>query len=115
MENGVQRTINAEVDAVLERHHRDPHYLLQILREVQEAWDWIPPEAIDRMQEVMHLPRTKIEGVAGFYSFLYTRPQGRYRVLFSDNITDRMLGSGELLDYMCGQLWVERGQISEDG
>ncbi len=97
------------------RYGRDPHYLLQILREVQEACDWISPEAIDRMQEAMRVPRTKIEGVAGFYSFLYTQPRGRYRVLFSDNITDRMLGNMELIDYMCGQLWVERGKISEDG
>jgi [NiFe] hydrogenase diaphorase moiety large subunit len=103
------------VDSVLERHHRDPHYLVQILREVQEVCDWIAPEAIDRMQEVMRLPRTKIEGVAGFYSFLYTQPRGRYRVLFSDNITDRMLGNMELLEYMCAALWAERGKTSEDG
>ena len=35
------------------------------------------------------IPRARVEGVAGFYIFLYTRPVGRYRVLFSDNITDR--------------------------
>ena len=46
----------------------------------------------------MRLPRTKIEGVAGFYAFLYTQPRGRYRVLFSDNITDRMLGNMALLE-----------------
>jgi [NiFe] hydrogenase diaphorase moiety large subunit len=108
-------SVKAAVDAVLERYHRDPHYLVQILREVQEACDWIAPDTIDRMQEVMRLPRTKIEGVAGFYSFLYTQPRGRYRVLFSDNITDRMLGNMELLEYMCGALWAERGKTSEDG
>jgi [NiFe] hydrogenase diaphorase moiety large subunit len=36
-------------------------------------------------------------------------------VLFSDNITDRMLGSGELLDRLCNKLWIERGKVSEDG
>ncbi len=107
--------IKATVDAVVERYGGNAHYLLQILREVQEACDWIAPEAIDRIQEVMCLPRTKVEGVAGFYSFLYTQPRGRYRVLFSDNITDRMQGNFELLEHMCGQLWVERGKTSEDG
>ena len=82
---------------------------------MQEACDWIPPEAIDRIERRLRLPRTKIEGVAGFYAFLYTRPRGRYRVLFSDNITDRMHGNMELLDHMCRELWVERGKISEDG
>ena len=36
-------------------------------------------------------------------------------MLFSDNITDRMLGSPALLERMCRNLWVERGKVSEDG
>jgi [NiFe] hydrogenase diaphorase moiety large subunit len=47
--------------------------------------------------------------------FSYTRPAGRYRVLFSDNITDRMLGNAELLDALCRKLWIEPGKLSEDG
>ncbi|HUN67619.1 MAG TPA: NAD(P)H-dependent oxidoreductase subunit E [Burkholderiales bacterium] len=108
-------SIAQAVSGTIARYRGDPHYVLQMLREIQEACDWISPEAIDLLQDALHLPRTKIEGVAGFYAFLYTRPRGRYRVLFSDNITDRMLGSAELLEYMCGQLWVERGKTSEDG
>src|SRR5512140_3419969 len=107
--------IAAAVAATSARHRQDPHYILQMLREIQEDCDWIPPEAIDRLQQTLGLPRTKIEGVAGFYSFLYTKPHGRYRVLFSDNITDRMLGNMELLRRMCEQLWIERGKTSEDG
>ena len=36
-------TTKAIVDAVVERYGGNAHYLLQILREVQEACDWIPP------------------------------------------------------------------------
>jgi [NiFe] hydrogenase diaphorase moiety large subunit len=107
--------VAAAVAATVARYRADPHYILQMLREIQEACDWISPEAIDGLQQVLNLPRTKIEGVAGFYAFLYTRPRGRYRVLFSDNITDRMLGNMELLRHMCEQLWIERGKTSEDG
>jgi [NiFe] hydrogenase diaphorase moiety large subunit len=97
------------------RHRHDPHELLQVLREVQESCGWIAPEAIDCIEARLGLPRAKILGVATFYSFLHIKPCGRYRVLFSDNITDRMLGSAALLDRMCRALWVERGKVSEDG
>jgi len=107
--------VAAAVAATVARYRQDPNYILQMLREIQEACDWIPPEAIDGLQQALRLPRTKIEGVAGFYAFLYTRPRGRYRVLFSDNITDQMLGNLDLLRHMCEQLWIERGKISEDG
>ncbi|MBP9229407.1 MAG: NAD(P)H-dependent oxidoreductase subunit E, partial [Azonexus sp.] len=103
------------VDRVVTRYRHDPTCIVQILREVQEACDWIPPEAIDRMQTTLGVPRTKIEGVAGFYSFFHTQPRGKYRVLFSDNITDRMLGSKALMDRLCNNLWIERGKVSEDG
>lgn len=103
------------VDRVLARWRRDPTCMVQMLREVQEALDWIPPEAIDRMQTSLAVPRTKIEGVAGFYAFFYLQPRGRYRILFSDNITDRMLGSEALLQQLCSNLWIEPGKVSEDG
>jgi [NiFe] hydrogenase diaphorase moiety large subunit len=103
------------VDRVVARYRRDPTCMVQILREVQEACDWISPEAIDRLQALLGVPRTKIEGVAGFYAFFYLQPRGRYRVLFSDNITDRMLGSKALIDRLCNNLWIELGKVSEDG
>ena len=103
------------VDRVVARYRRDPTNMVQILREIQESCDWISPEAIDRLQATLGVPRTKIEGVAGFYSFLYTEPRGKYRVLFSDNITDRMLGNRAMMERLCNSLWVERGKVSEDG
>ena len=97
------------------RHRHDPLELLQVLREVQEDCGWIPPEAIDCIQARLTLPRSKILGVATFYSFLHLKPCGRYRILFSDNITDRMLGSPALLERLCRNLWAERGKVTEDG
>jgi [NiFe] hydrogenase diaphorase moiety large subunit len=101
--------------SVLDRHDWDPTRLVQILREIQEGQSWIPPQAVSDLAERLGLPRARIEGVAGFYSFLHTDAPCRYRVLFSDNITDRMLGNLDLLDYLCGKLLVERGHVSEDG
>lgn len=107
--------VSGIVDPVVERYQRDPTYMLQILREIQEISDWISPEVIDRLQLTMGVPRTKIEGVAGFYSFLYLSPRGKYRVLFSDNITDQMSGNRALMERLCNNLWVEPGKVSEDG
>lgn len=105
----------AVVERIVERNGRDPTRMVQILREVQEALDWLSPQAIDALQVALKVPRTKIEGVAGFYAFFYLQPRGRYRLLFSDNITDRMLGNEALLERLCRNLWIEPGKVSEDG
>ncbi|HEU0186555.1 MAG TPA: NAD(P)H-dependent oxidoreductase subunit E, partial [Gallionellaceae bacterium] len=100
---------------ILARYRSDASNLLQILREAQEHYGYIHPDAIACLSAQLNIPRVKIEGVATFYSFLHLQPQGEYRVLFSDNITDHMLGSAGLLKQMCEQLWVEPGKVSEDG
>ena len=108
-------TDTAELDAIVGRHGQDAANLLQILRETQERLGCIPPHAVDHLAARLAVPRVKIEGMATFYSFLHLQPHGEYRVLFSDNITDRMLGSRTLMLQMCRQLWVEQGRMSEDG
>lgn len=99
----------------VERHRREPSQLLQILIETQDAIGYLPAVSLTRIASLLGLPRARVEGVAGFYSFLHTEPVGRYRILFSDNITDRMLGSRRLMDDLCGLLGLEPGQVSSDG
>ena len=101
--------------AVLDHHHHDGTRLMQILRESQEALGWLAPDTLTEIARGIGWPRAKVEGVAGFYSFFHTEPRGRYRVLWSDNIIDRMLGSRDLMQAMCQRLWLEPGRVSEDG
>ncbi len=108
-------TIGSILAPILERHGFAVTSLLQMLREVQERFGYLHPDAITCLSEQLRIPRVKIEGVATFYSFLYLQPRGEYRVLFSDNITDHMLGSTALMEQMCQQLWVEPGKVAEDG
>ena len=103
------------IDAVLDRHRRDGTRLVQILREIQEQLNWLSPATLTRVAEGIGWPRAMVSGTASFYSFFHTRPRGKYCVLWSDNITDRMLGNAELMDAMCKKLWLEPGRVSEDG
>ena len=108
-------SVVASLDDILLRHRHQATELLQILIQAQQVEGWLPAATLTHIAAALGLPRARVEGVAGFYSFLYTQPVGRYRVLFSDNITDRMLGNAELLDALCRKLWIEPGHVSEDG
>ena len=107
----------ADSDAVtaILRRRADPTQLLQILREAQEALGWISPETARAIASGLGAPITRVESVVQFYSFLYDVPRGRYRILFSDNITDRMLGSLALFEHMLKRLKLGRGEVSPDG
>ena len=89
------------IDAVLARHDRNGTRLVQILREVQEQLGWLSPATLSHIAAGIGWPRAMVSGTASFYSFFHTRPRGTYCVLWSDNITDRMLGNADLMDAMC--------------
>jgi [NiFe] hydrogenase diaphorase moiety large subunit len=103
------------VARVLERRKADPTELLQILREIQEETDWISPEVAHKVAGALDIPITHVGSVVQFYAFLYGEPRGRYRILFSDNITDRMLGNLGLFEHMLKRLKLKRGETSADG
>ncbi|MBV8618767.1 MAG: NAD(P)H-dependent oxidoreductase subunit E [Curvibacter sp.] len=103
------------LQALLDRHRRAPDRLVQILREWQAQAHWLPRADLATIAAALRLPLAHVEGVAGFYRFLHTRPVGRYRVLFSDNITDRLQGSEALMHELCRRLRVTPGQVRADG
>jgi len=109
------RDVDARVRSIVSKRRQEPTALVQILRELQECFNWVPPAAVDLVAELLGIPVSRVRGVASFYSFLSLTPLGHYRVLFADNVTDRMQGSEALMASMCRELWVEPGKTSEDG
>jgi len=103
------------VEQVLRSRRRDARELVQVLREVQAIQTWLSREVLGYVAGELGLTLAHVEGVATFYRFLHTSPVGEYRVLFSDNITDRMSGSADLMARLCRLLGVERGQMRADG
>ncbi|MBA3057570.1 MAG: NAD(P)H-dependent oxidoreductase subunit E [Gammaproteobacteria bacterium] len=104
-----------QLQRLLVHYQHDPHALLQILREWQGSQGWLSPDAMSQIASALGLTLAQVQGVAGFYRFLHTQPVGVYRVLFSDNVTDRMLGAEALLVDLCQRLGVLPGQVSSDG
>ncbi|MCU0965093.1 MAG: NAD(P)H-dependent oxidoreductase subunit E [Burkholderiaceae bacterium] len=104
-----------DTGSLLALHGRDPHALVQVLRELQAAYGWLPHQALAEVAAGLGLSLAHVRGVAGFYRFLHTRPVGEYRILFSDNVTDRLLGSQALMADLCRRLGVAPGHVGEDG
>lgn len=104
-----------QLSEILNRHGRDGLRLMQILRDAQDLFGWLAPETLAVIAEGIGWSLVQVQSTAGFYHFFHTRPQGEYRILWSDNIIERMQGSVELMQEMCRLLWLEPGKVSEDG
>jgi [NiFe] hydrogenase diaphorase moiety large subunit len=100
----------AAVDSALRRHGARRDALVQILREVQSETRWLSREVIARVAAGVGLTPGIVEGVASFYRFFHLQPVGEYHFLWSDNVTDRMLGSRMLARELCRLLETRRGE-----
>ncbi len=89
--------------------------LLQYLHAIQQRYSHIPETSVHQLALALRLSESRIRGVIGFYSFLHDTPRGDYDILFSDSITDHMLGSRVLLGDLCTRLGVEPGLPRADG
>ncbi len=99
----------------LVKYRREPGMVLQMLRGIQLAQNFIGPGDIETLARSLNLPVTKIRALIDFYSFLHDQPRGRYAVYFSDSITDHMLGSRERAQQLCRALGVQLGKPDEKG
>ena len=106
---------NDALELLVSRYECDPHALVQILREVQAQHTWLPRDVLRYVAGALGLTLAHVEGVATFYRFFHIEPVGEYRVLFSDNITDRMQGNAALLADLCQRLGIEPGHMRADG
>ncbi len=99
----------------LARRGRDSEHLLQHLIALQHQFGFVPESAIDNLSAELGVTRTQTRAAVAFYAFLHERYRGDYDILFSDNITDRMLGNQPLMRRLCHRLAVEPGLTRADG
>jgi [NiFe] hydrogenase diaphorase moiety large subunit len=98
------------IDQVLARHGHDGTRLMQILRETQEATELAFAGDTDAHRRWRRLAARPGQRHRRLLQLLpHPSKRGKYCVLWSDNITDRMLGNAELMDAMCKKLWLEPG------
>jgi [NiFe] hydrogenase diaphorase moiety large subunit len=109
------KPIDTGIESLLERHGHSPHRLVQLLRDIQTQQTWLSRDTLSTVADALHLPLAHVEGVAGFYRFFYQQPVGQYRILFSNNITDRMLGSEEMERHLRHILKLEPNTVRADG
>ncbi len=92
-----------------------PDRLLQHLCTIQRHYSCIPETAVQLLSNSLNIPPVEIFGIVDFYSFLHREARGDFDILFSDNITDRMLGNITLFDDLCNKLGVTPGTPRADG
>lgn len=89
--------------------------LLGMIKEQQDNQGHVSREAMEHLAQSFSLPLGEVYGVATFYSFLSTKPQGRHVIRVCQSMPCHLQDSGQVVDWISQELCLEPGQTTADG
>jgi len=89
--------------------------LIEILRNAQEIFGYLPIEVQEFIAQEMNIPASKIYGVVTFYNFFSMKPRGRHTLNICMGTACFVKGAPRLLQIISDELGVEVGETTSDG
>ena len=103
-----------KVDLIVDRVGCNRSGLIAILQEVQEQYNWLPPEALRRVAERLDLPLVDVFGSATFYRAFSLKPRGKHVVTVCLGTACHVRGAPRVLGELKRRLGVPVGETTED-
>ncbi len=94
---------------------RDRADLVERLKEVQRRYGHVPEGAITGLAESMAIPVHEVYGVASFYSFLSTKPQGRNVIRVCRSLPCYLKSAEMIMEVLEKELGIGLGETTPDG
>jgi NADH-quinone oxidoreductase subunit E len=105
---------STDLSPILDSFERKPEALISVLQAVQEHLGYLPPEVLGKVARHARVPRSRVYGVASFYSQFRFNPIGRHRVTVCRGTACHVSGARMILEELERTLGISEGQTSED-
>lgn len=89
--------------------------LLVLLKEAQNKFGYLPEECIVEMAESLDMSLSDVYGVATFYSFLSTKPQGRNIIRICKSIPCFLKDCQTIIETIEREIGIKPGETTPDG
>jgi NADH-quinone oxidoreductase subunit E len=105
-----------KVKEILKKHENSKSNLIAILRDVQEAFSYIPEEALEYIAKALSISPASVFGAATFYSHFTLHPKGKYVIRVCDGTACHVKKAEDLINTIKKELGLKDGdRTSADG
>lgn len=87
---------------------------MSALRIVQEEHHFLTPELMDAVADYLEMPSIAVYEVATFYSMYEHKPLGKHLINVCTNISCKLRGSAEVVEYLESRLGIKLGATTDD-
>jgi NADH-quinone oxidoreductase subunit E len=109
------RSMEAQIRAILKRYPEKGAALLPVLWLCQERWGWISPGIMEAAAARLDLAPAFVEGVVSFYTMYHRRPPGKYLLQVCTTLPCQLCGTSALVEHLKRKLGIDFGETSADG
>lgn len=103
------KTKTDRVANIIKRYKRKKTGLIAVLQDIQEKFNWLPPDALKRVSKELCVPLIDIYSVASFYRAFSLTPRGKHLVTVCLGTACHVRGAQTILDRLQERLEVEPG------
>lgn len=107
--------MNAEVQIIIDKYHRDSTRLMDVLIDVQDKYGHIPNDVADDISGLLNLSRVDLNQTISFYHFFCEKPRGKYTVYLNNSAIANMNGRREVARAFENEVGCKFGSVSDDG
>jgi NADH-quinone oxidoreductase subunit E len=101
---------NQIIDTIIEKHHSEPSYLIQVLLDIQSENHWLPKEALERVADKLQVPLTRVQHIATFYKAFSLVPKGRHEIHICLGTACHVRGAPRVLDAVEELIGIKPGE-----
>ena len=96
-------------------HNEDQENLLILLKEFQSRRGYLPPEFLVELADSLGISLGEVYGVATFYSFLSTKPQGKNVIKICKSLPCFLKNSQLIVESVQKEIRIRPGETTLDG
>lgn len=102
------------INTILSRHNGQKDALIPILQEVQEAFGYLPTDAMRKVAKFLRITENTVFGVATFYAQFKFVPSGKKTVRVCRGTACHVRGSPRIVTEVEKELGIKPGETSSD-
>jgi NADH:ubiquinone oxidoreductase subunit E len=104
----------SKLTEIIEKYGEETHAIVAILQDIQEAYNYLPKDALVKLSHELNIPLSRILSVATFYKAFSLTPKGKYPINVCLGTACHVRGGERIMNKMERELGIKRGETSED-
>ena len=88
--------------------------LIPVLQDVQEAFGYVPREAMTKIARFLNIPESSVYGVVTFYAQFYRTRQGKHKIRVCQGTACHVRGGRRIMQAVEKKLGINPGETTAD-